>query len=68
MRRIAAGQRQGECMTSCDTVLAGIDLDQKAIQNALSTPDYTVAKAVYDNGVYSKPAAVCTFDAARYRS
>jgi hypothetical protein len=55
-------------MTSCDTVLAGIDLDQKAIQNALSTPDYTVAKAVYDNGVYSKPAAVCTFDAARYRS
>ena len=30
----------------------------------LGIPDYTVAKNIYSNGVYSKPAAVCTFDTA----
>ncbi|KAL1495674.1 hypothetical protein AB1Y20_016539 [Prymnesium parvum] len=45
---------------------ARIDLDQAAIvtQLASQVPNYSAAKAIHDEGVYSKPSAVCTFDAA----
>jgi len=45
-----------------------IDLDQKAIQNFLSTPDYVNAKTVHDSGIYSKPSAVCTIDSGSLAS
>jgi len=40
---------------------ARIDLDQMAMQNELASLDYVTAEKIYSSGVYSKPAAVCTF-------
>jgi hypothetical protein len=37
-----------------------IDLDQNAVENSLSTPDFLTAQLIYQNGAYSKPSAVCT--------
>ena len=39
---------------------ADIDLDQAALESALSTYDYTTAQAIYTSGAHSKPRATCT--------
>jgi hypothetical protein len=41
-------------------VRADIDLDQQALESAISTYDYTTATAIYTSGAHSKPRAECT--------
>ena len=39
---------------------ADIDLDQAALESALSTYDYATAQAIYTSGAHSKPRSTCT--------